>query len=185
LSQRIKELAETTRLLSLVISDVCETNCLRKVAGNKLNRSQMTILKILNISGTKTISEIALALQISRPAASKSIDRMVKTGFITRIQDSTDRRSQNITITPGGQKIISEYDSLIYERQSITISAFAPEEQDNLLRLLRKYLQHCIENQENVELICLQCDGKLHEHCGLDDPEGICHFQIQVTEKSL
>lgn len=185
MDQRIKDLSEATRLFSLVITDVCEANCLRQVAGDKLNRSQMTILKILHIAGTKTISEIASALQFSRPAASKSIDRLVKTGYITRIQDSSDRRSQNISITPDGQKIITEYDSLIHERQGKSISAFSPEEQDTLLRLLRKYLQYCIENQENVELICLQCDGKLHEHCSLDDPEGICHFQIQVTEKSL
>ena len=53
----------------------------------------------LGNNGTQTIGELSSKLKISKQQMSPIIDKLHKSGYITREQDKTDRRSVNISIT--------------------------------------------------------------------------------------
>jgi DNA-binding MarR family transcriptional regulator len=56
--------------------------------------------------GTGSVSELATAQHISRPAISQAVDALVNKGLITRHQDTEDRRFVNLGLTPDGNTLL-------------------------------------------------------------------------------
>lgn len=52
--------------------------------------------------GVRLASELAAAIQTSRPAISQSLDTLVEKGLITRRQSAHDRRCAELELTPSG-----------------------------------------------------------------------------------
>jgi DNA-binding MarR family transcriptional regulator len=56
--------------------------------------------------GTGSISELATAKNISRPAISQGVEILVKKGLLTRVQSTQDRRFVELTLTESGNKLL-------------------------------------------------------------------------------
>lgn len=61
-----------------------------------------TTLGVLARQGTMTGARLAVAVHVQAQTIGKTIEKLERQGFISRIRDSIDRRSQRITITPAG-----------------------------------------------------------------------------------
>jgi len=60
----------------------------------------------------RQISDISDRLGLSMPSLSRAVDGMVRKRLITRVEDEHDRRVRRITITPKGEKLVSELVSM-------------------------------------------------------------------------
>ncbi|HVN15930.1 MAG TPA: MarR family transcriptional regulator [Anaerolineales bacterium] len=58
--------------------------------------------------GTDTISELATAKNISRPAISQAVDVLVNKGLVKRVQSKQDRRYVELTLTDAGDHLLDE-----------------------------------------------------------------------------
>ena len=56
--------------------------------------------------GPNSMSELATAKNISRPAISQAVDVLVKKGLLTRVPSSTDRRVIELILTPAGNELL-------------------------------------------------------------------------------
>jgi DNA-binding MarR family transcriptional regulator len=56
--------------------------------------------------GTGSISELATAKNISRPAVSQAVETLVKKGMLTRVQSTRDRRFVEVALTPAGEELL-------------------------------------------------------------------------------
>jgi DNA-binding MarR family transcriptional regulator len=56
--------------------------------------------------GTMSISELATAKNISRPAISQAVEILVKKGLLTRVQSTQDRRFVELTLTEAGNNLL-------------------------------------------------------------------------------
>lgn len=56
--------------------------------------------------GTGSISELATAKNISRPAISQAVELLVKKGLLTRVQSTQDRRFVELTLTAAGNNLL-------------------------------------------------------------------------------
>ena len=56
--------------------------------------------------GTGSMSELAAAKNISRPAMSQAVDVLVKKKLLTRIQSTTDRRYVDLALTEEGNSLL-------------------------------------------------------------------------------
>lgn len=56
--------------------------------------------------GRDSISELATAKNISRPAISQAVDVLVKKGLVERVQSTTDRRYVELTLTEAGNSLL-------------------------------------------------------------------------------
>lgn len=65
--------------------------------------------------GTGSISELATAKNISRPAISQGVEILVKKGLLTRVQSTQDRRFVELTLTESGNKLL---DSVFQETRA-------------------------------------------------------------------
>jgi DNA-binding MarR family transcriptional regulator len=82
-------------------------NHIRTVAtGNfELTVEQFHILRYVR-RGTRSISELAAAKNISRPAISQAVDLLVNRGLLTRVQSTQDRRFVELNLTPAGNNLL-------------------------------------------------------------------------------
>jgi len=65
---------------------------------------QYLALELLSLRGSLKMNDIAKALQVSLPAATGLINRLVKMKLVKRSYDECDRRLIFITLTPEGKK---------------------------------------------------------------------------------
>jgi DNA-binding MarR family transcriptional regulator len=56
--------------------------------------------------GTDSMSELATAKNISRPAISQAVDVLVKKGLLTRVQSTEDRRYVDLALTEAGNNLL-------------------------------------------------------------------------------
>ena len=56
--------------------------------------------------GTQSVSDLADARNISRPAISQAVEVLVQKGLLTRTQDATDRRYVELALTPAGNALL-------------------------------------------------------------------------------
>lgn len=56
--------------------------------------------------GPNSMSELATAKNISRPAISQAVDVLVKKGLLTRVQSTTDRRYVELALTDEGSALL-------------------------------------------------------------------------------
>ncbi len=62
---------------------------------------------------------------------------------------------------------------------------FSAKEKKSLNLLLDKYIYHFIEQEDNLQMFCLQCGGKYEGICPVGEHNKECYFQIQDTENSI
>ena len=56
--------------------------------------------------GTESMSELATAKNISRPAISQAVEVLVKKGLLTRVQSVQDRRYVELALTDAGNNLL-------------------------------------------------------------------------------
>lgn len=66
---------------------------------------QFHILRFVR-RGSESLSELARAKNISRPAMSQAVEVLVKKGLLTRIQNTQDRRYVELALTEAGNKLL-------------------------------------------------------------------------------
>lgn len=64
--------------------------------------TQASVLMLLMREGRKTMSEVALALGVSKSAATQLLDGLIEQGFVERTQDEKDRRVAYVELSSNG-----------------------------------------------------------------------------------
>ena len=75
---------------------------------------QFHVLRFVR-KGSDSLSELAAAKNISRPAMSQAVDVLVNKGLLTRVQSTKDRRYVDLTLTDAGNTLL---DSVFKETRS-------------------------------------------------------------------
>src|SRR5437868_5507394 len=65
---------------------------------------QFSALKFLRTAKNSTVGDIAGQLKLSKSSATQLIERLVKAGFVKRLNDREDRRIVHLTITSAGEQ---------------------------------------------------------------------------------
>ena len=87
-------------------------------------------------SGTFSISELAIAKNISRPAISQAVDVLVKKGLLTRVQSTQDRRYVEIALTPAGEELLGKLFKQTREWMNETMKALSKDELEVILKAM-------------------------------------------------
>ncbi len=173
-----RSIIEYNRILILLFNDLNENNNTSRVTSVPLTKNQYAILKILNITGPILVNKIAELMQFSCAAASKNINTLVNLKLISRKIISRDRRKARISILKDGEKIVEDYEGNIDKKQRIALVTFSKKEQRQLSELLGKYVNHYLSQKKDIDLICLRCNGKIHDECALVNYNVNCRFNV-------
>ena len=81
-----------------------------RAEGPDLSARQMSILlTVFNVKQQHTVRELALNLNISKPAISRALNRLNSLGYIRRRVDDYDRRSIQVECTEKGALYLAKF----------------------------------------------------------------------------
>jgi DNA-binding MarR family transcriptional regulator len=102
-----------------------------------LSPQRLSLLSVLAYAGPKTVSELALAEQVSRPAISTLLTALEKQGLARRERSRSDARQVVIHATPKGRKLMERGRRRRVERLAADLATLVPGEIAALARAVR------------------------------------------------
>ncbi|NQU26804.1 MAG: MarR family transcriptional regulator [Candidatus Marinimicrobia bacterium] len=172
----LNKVADNILLLSQIIQENTEPDLLKNITPDRISRTQLSILKILYISGPQSVRSLAEIFNLSSAAISQNVDRLVKLKFINRQQQPEDRRAVTISIKKTGVSLLNKYDELRYQLHIDVLADYSEEEHIEFDKLLEKYIGNLIRHSKVLDLVCLQCDGAFNDKCQIKDHNKHCYY---------
>lgn len=112
------------------------------IADAGLNFSDFSIMEALLHKGPMPINTIGEKVLLTSGSMTAAANRLVKKGFITRIQDPSDGRCFYLHLTKRGRRLIAD----VFDRHSQNLEKIAAvlnsQERSELVRLLKKIGLH-------------------------------------------
>jgi DNA-binding MarR family transcriptional regulator len=136
-----KSLREFTRQMSQLVPTIMRGVLKRhtdEVTSGEITISQYLVMEMLKRKGAMKMTEIALEMGITLPAATGLVDRLHGAKMLDRAYDKEDRRVVLIHLTPKGQKLFLRVSR---EREKMINHIFGKiteEERQTYLKILRK-----------------------------------------------
>ncbi len=181
IKQSTIHIAEYSQILSQIINELFENTFLKEHGPEPLSKTQFSILRILSVGGKYAVSEIADILHISRPAASKNVEKLVQQKLVNRTYIEEDRRIAQVSLTQGGSSLVNAYEQMSLKKQNEALSMFSENERKVFTDLLGKYVRNCLLNEPNVEAICMQCKCNLAEECTISEFNQNCRHYLKTS----
>ena len=102
-----------------------------------LSMSQVKALGVLADCGCElSIKEFSEELAVSLPGASRTVDALLRRGYLERREDEHDRRMKRIGITPAGRDVARRIVEARLEGLEQFTSSLTPEQRTRLMSAL-------------------------------------------------
>ncbi len=109
------------------------------VAEFELTQKQAATLWLIQANAGVSQAEVAAALGMDRATMMAVIDRLEDRGFVIRKRSSTDRRRQDLYLTPAGQATLRKCKARIAEHEQKFRALFTTAELESLLDSLKRF----------------------------------------------
>jgi DNA-binding MarR family transcriptional regulator len=165
--QLIYDFLSSARVFAKAVRDVIEADVLREVAGDKLTMPQLKLLYLVAQTESVTIGDAAYFLGVSSPAASKTVEKLVRRRLLRRNDIRGDRRSSELSLTEQARRLLENYEAARNQRAADIFAEYSPE----VLRDTAEVLDHLasgIARQRmgvNPDETCLQCEIYFRQEC--------------------
>ena len=117
----------------------------RKLERSGVTVAEWVILRMMHECGPiVSPSEVARRTGLTRGAVSKLVERATKKNLVVRAESKTDRRYQEIKLTPKANRLVPKLTNLAQENDDEFFSCLTSSERKTLVRLLKKV---AMENQ--------------------------------------
>jgi DNA-binding MarR family transcriptional regulator len=119
---------------------------LQNLCDMSLTMSDNIILRQLR-RRSMTITEVATELSLTHSAASRLVDRLVRDGWVRRVENPADRRQKILTLTPEGVGLMEGIESKLTTGIEFLATRLSPDEQEQFRRLIaRMVAANCSEH---------------------------------------
>ncbi len=102
----------------------------------RISVEQFQVLRLIR-TGHCSVSELAEAKRISRPAISQAVDTLVDRGLLTRTQDAEDRRHVQLTLTDSGSDLLDAIFDDTRTWMRARLGSFSQAELETVARAMR------------------------------------------------
>lgn len=85
-----------------------------------------------------TITEVATELSLTHSAASRTVDRLVRDGYVRRVENPADRRQKVLTLTADGMALMQDIEGKLTAGIEFLAARLSPEEQEQFRRLIAR-----------------------------------------------
>ncbi len=100
-------LAEDLYALLVFLNKSCSADLFEAMGLLELSMTQLKLLHQLDLAGRAlTLKQAAESVLLSLPAASRTVDDLVRRGILERHEDLEDRRMKRVTLTSEGRGVI-------------------------------------------------------------------------------
>lgn len=103
-----------------------------------LDYQQIYALQFLRRNDNARLTEIAAELELPMFTTSRMIDRLEAKGYLSKEQDTKDRRNLHIHLQPAGEAILKMIEDSSFERISQNVEKLDHKEIEELMGLAQK-----------------------------------------------
>jgi DNA-binding MarR family transcriptional regulator len=163
----IYDFLSSARVFARAVRDVIEADVLREVAGDKLTMPHLKLLYLVAQTDSVTIGDAANFLGVSSPAASKTVEKLVRRRLLRRADIQSDRRSSELSLTELGRRMLETYEAARNQKAAEIFSQYMPE----VLRETAEVLDHLASGIASQRAgakagdTCLQCEIYFRKGC--------------------
>ena len=100
---------------------------------------EFTILQLVLENAPVTATKVAKALAVTTPGVTVWLDRLEGRGLLERKRDATDRRTQNLRVTPAGEELVTTALEKLLRADTQLLGSLSEGERRMLLELLHKF----------------------------------------------
>jgi len=163
----IYEFLSGARVFAKAVRDVIEGKVLQEVAGSRLSVPQLKLLFLVSRANSVTIGDAAIFLGVSSPAASKTVEKLVRRRLLRRYDIQGDRRSSHLSLTEASRRLLEAYETARNRKAAEIFSQYSPDVLRHAAELL-DHLARGIAGQRAAaqeEQACMQCEIYFRENC--------------------
>lgn len=112
----------------------------------------MDVMNIIQASqGYVKISDVSDYLKLPRPGVTRTINEMVRKGYLKKLLSEEDKRVIYISITEAGQILSQKYDADYYNRLCPYLEHISDEEADCMIETIEKLYTVMSEGRVEIE----------------------------------
>ncbi len=156
-SELIANFLGSAHIFAFAVEQVMEEQLWREATGNQFTVQQLKLLKLVDLGGSHTISDVAAFLGISNAAASKAVDKMARMMLIRRSEVEEDRRAIQLSLTGAGKRALQGFESGIRQKVAEILGDYAPENLQRMLEMLDELSARLVDHHSKPDEICVQC----------------------------
>lgn len=107
---------------------------------SELTHNQLHYIETIHDLGNPNITELAVALKLTKPTVKVAVDKLIEKNFIFKVQSDEDRRSAHLHLSEKG-KLINQMHDFAHKRIAESLSKkLNNEELNELVAILNKVL---------------------------------------------
>lgn len=146
---KIQQFRESTRELECHLDNINQTDCCQC----SVSKAECFLVVEIGRKPGICIKELAGILKIDKSGVSRSVEELVKKGFVTRKPSKTDRRSVVLKLTESGKARFEKIEKDMYLEFKKVFSMIGKSDQDKVLEALRIYNEACrkVEGRANKD----------------------------------
>lgn len=178
----IQQFLGSAHLFSSALTEILQNRLLREAGATNLSFSQLKLLQLLAIAETQTIGELAAFLGVSNAAASKTVERLVQQGWVSRATAEDDRRAAHVALTRRARHLLEVYKRKREEKLARVFDKASLRELRKLATLMDQITVDIVNHSAKPEDICLHCGIYFREKCLVRDLGGRSCLYRRRTE---
>ncbi len=174
----------SARVFAQAVRDVFEAAVLREVAGDRLTFPQLKLLYLVAGTDTVTIGDAADFLGVSSPAASKTVEKLVRRRLLRRSDIQGDRRTSHLALTETSRRLLETYEAARNQKAAELFSQFSPEELRHTSEVLDRLAAGIVKRHADNPQVCMQCEIYFRTPCRFGDLGArTCFYRLHQTER--
>jgi DNA-binding MarR family transcriptional regulator len=168
-SELTRDFLSSVRVFARAVRDVFEAAVLREVAGERLTFSQLKLLYLVAQTDAVTIGDAASFLGVSSPAASKTVEKLVRRRLLRRSDIQADRRTSQLALTEASRRLLETYETARNRKAAEIFAQFSPEELRHASELLDRLAAGIVSQRADPDDVCMQCEIYFRSKCRFGD----------------
>jgi DNA-binding MarR family transcriptional regulator len=180
----IEEFLGSTHVFALALQNVLEARILSEVAGAELTAAQIRVLKLIGDARAQTIGDVANFLGVSDPAASKTVDRLVRRKLVLRTEREADRRASELALTEAGRALVGEYECARSRKLAEVFQEVPFADLERTAALLDRVARSIITHTPGAGRVCLQCGIYLKARCLMQQSQVSCPYRERAARRA-
>lgn len=139
-----QKVSQINELLVEVYNDIgkIEDQALKQGEFKDLSITEIHTLEAVGMYHSKTMSEVASALEITTGTLTTAVDKLIKKGYMERKRSESDRRIVNINLTRRGKLAYRIHEKFHKDMVKQVIVGFTQQEELALISGLEKLNDH-------------------------------------------
>lgn len=181
-STKVDEFIRNLQIFTYLTRHTLENQLADEASERTISFSQLNLMRVLGKYPGKTVGDVSRYMGVSYPAATKTIDKLVKLGYLRRKEDFRDRRIAHLHLTPLGQRVVEKYSQSRDEQVQRILEKLGDDKRNTLNRQILEFARILVEDARVTNSsACIQCGAFDPEYCRRNgEVNGDCAYLTRI-----